>query len=651
MSKQPITYIYAIFHLNLAFSSLEKSQHSNVVKKCYWPLLKIVQDEGIPLGLEMTAYTLECIAEVDIKWINTFKELLKLGRCELIASGDSQVIAPLVPSIVNHHNLRLGKVAYKNWLEITPTIAYVNEQAVSAGVLDCYIDEGFEAVVIEWDNPYSHNKDWPSTLLNRPQTLKGTSGREIKVIWNHAIAFQKLQRYAHNETILEDYLLYLNKVITSECKAFPLYGSDAEVFDYRPGRYQTEAKNTLDEWLRIKDLLVALAINNKYVMVRPCDVLSTWSHSEPLEFQTADHPISVKKQAKYNITRWALSGRNDIYLNTLCFQRLNELKAGEDVNDESWKLLCRLWASDYRTHLTEQRYSELVKEFPKINSRIQKDNQIVNEAGASKISYTLQEDKERHKLIIITDFIELTLNGKRGLNIEQLAFKSQKFIPVIGILSHGYFDHISYGVDFFSNHLVMERFRERDRITDLSFVSWNVKEIDNALLIECYINTAQGIIRKWYKIIEEKLQCGYEFENKIRPEASVRLAYMTLLNCTERSWYATHNGGSLLEWFESKDDFDHGAPVTSIVSANSALGATEGKIFFGSGENGIELTWSPAFCAALPMASSKSISELFLNRLWFSLVESDETLRQGGIMLDFSYTIRPCHKSQIIECI
>ena len=127
--------IYAIFHMNLAFSSIEQESHLEVVQRCYWPLLHLIET-GIPLGLEMTAYTLEAIQSVDPDWIKCFKTLLNENRCELIASGDSQIIGPLVPADVNRHNLRLGQITYNNILGYKPTIAYLNEQAVSAGIVD-----------------------------------------------------------------------------------------------------------------------------------------------------------------------------------------------------------------------------------------------------------------------------------------------------------------------------------------------------------------------------------------------------------------------------------------------------------------------------------------------------------------------------------
>lgn len=631
--------IYAIFHMNLAFSSIEKESHLEVVQRCYWPLLQLIES-GIPLGLEMTAYTLEAIQSVDPDWIKCFKTLLNENRCELIASGDSQIIGPLVPADVNRHNLRLGQVSYNRILGYKPTIAYLNEQAVSAGLLDIYLEVGFDAVVVEWDNPYSHNPNWHTDLLKRPQSLVTALGNEIKVIWNYAIAFQKFQRYVHGELLLEDYLQYLNKVIQPGCLAFPLYGSDAEVFDYRPGRYNTEAVQTDKEWQRIDLLFKTLNSDARFLWSPPCDVMTLWRPSPALTLTNAEHPVSVKKQAKYNINRWALSGRNDLQLNSECFadfQKLNKATA----TDHQWRQLCRRWASDLRTHLTQKRFEALAVQKPifKLSTLISQNTQQTN---IIPDNVQIEFDEARRKLSIQTPVIHLILNANRGLCIEKLSFMSQEFTPILGTLSHGYFDHISYGVDFFSNHLLMERFRHRDRVTDLNKVEYQILNNADDLLILSHQSLRSGGLSKWYRLSGENLTCGFTFDNHTRPEASLRLGYVTLLDCSQRNWYLTHLGSDTLETFQAKNDFNHGNPVSSIVSATSALGATAGEVRFGSGPSGVKLKWDPAHCAALPMISSQKINDNYLNRLWFSLIEADETLKEDGYLPSFEYSISPC---------
>lgn len=636
--------LYAVFHLNLAFSSIPEEDHKRVIDSCYWPLLNLVERHNIPLGLELTAYTLEAIQQVSPEWIDKYRFLIAEQRCELIASGDSQIIGPLVPAEVNYHNLRLGLKAYHDSLGIVPRLAYINEQAVSAGLLDCYLDAGFDAVVVEWDNPYSYNPDWEASLLNRPQSLRTARGRSIKVIWNHAIAFQKFQRYVHGELLLEDYLAYLTKVIRPGCMAFPLYGSDAEVFDYRPGRYTTEAEKVSGEWQRIEKLFIELKALSDYALCLPADTLQHWQASAPLGLTSAEHPVSVKKQAKYNITRWALSGRNDLFLNSLCFSQLHDLLAAPQSNteqrDRQWQALCRLWASDLRTHLTAKRYEAL-----QLASRSLPVPLKTSTSPPADVQ--LYFDEARYKLHISTDGLKLVLNANKGLCIERLSFASHHFQPVLGTLSHGHFDHISYGADFYSNHLVMERFRERDRITDLNRVTYQVIDDNGVLLIRCEQPSRQGGLRKWYRIAGETLECGFEFAGNRRPEASLRLGFMTLLDCSQRAWYASHYGSETLEFFQIHADFNHGNPVSSIVSATSAVGATKGELYFGIADKGIRLRWDPACCAPLPMLSSQQIDDAYLNRLWFSLIEADETLKADGYLPDFSYELSPCLYSDV----
>ena len=50
-------------------------------------------------------------------------------------------------------------------------------------------------------------------------------------------SFQKMQHYVHGDISLTDYLEYLASKTQNGELIFPLYCNDAEVFDYRPGRF------------------------------------------------------------------------------------------------------------------------------------------------------------------------------------------------------------------------------------------------------------------------------------------------------------------------------------------------------------------------------------------------------------------------------
>ena len=76
---------------------------------------------------------------------------------------------------------------------------------------------------------------------------------------------------------------------------------------------------------------------------------STW--------RSADEPIPVKKQGKYNLTRWAVTGRDDLGVNTDCWRAYERLRDDPAADDDSWRELCYLWSSDFRTHITDKRWA------------------------------------------------------------------------------------------------------------------------------------------------------------------------------------------------------------------------------------------------------------------------------------------------------
>src|ERR1043166_8397531 len=86
-------HLFAFFHLNLAFSSIEEERRDDVIARCYWPLLCLAERHVI--GLEISGHTLEEIAARDPAWIARTRELIASGRVELIGSGYSQMIGPL----------------------------------------------------------------------------------------------------------------------------------------------------------------------------------------------------------------------------------------------------------------------------------------------------------------------------------------------------------------------------------------------------------------------------------------------------------------------------------------------------------------------------------------------------------------------------
>jgi hypothetical protein len=185
----PRLQLFSVFHLNLAFSSIPEEDRGNVIARCYWPLLALAATHG-PIGIEATGFTLEEIARRDPAWIARFRDLALRGKVELVGSGYAQLIGPLVPAAMVAANLRIGNTVYQDLLGLRPTLALVNEQAYSGGLVGHYLDAGYEALLMDWDNPASHHPEWEAELRYAPQRALGADGRSIALLWTNTVAFQ-----------------------------------------------------------------------------------------------------------------------------------------------------------------------------------------------------------------------------------------------------------------------------------------------------------------------------------------------------------------------------------------------------------------------------------------------------------------------------
>src|SRR3989344_8879698 len=182
--------LYTVFHGNLQFSSIRKSEYSKVIRNCYWPLLNILEKNiRLKFGIEFNGLTLYEIRKIDDALIKKIKELIKSGRLEFIGSSYSQAIFPLVPFEVNLKNLELGIKVYKEILDNTPKVFYVPEQTFSDGIIEVYEEAGIENIIVDFDSA-PDNIRLNKPLLYKPVRVVSQKGRKINVIWSSSIAFQ-----------------------------------------------------------------------------------------------------------------------------------------------------------------------------------------------------------------------------------------------------------------------------------------------------------------------------------------------------------------------------------------------------------------------------------------------------------------------------
>lgn len=432
-------------------------------------------------------------------------------------------------------------------------------------------------------------------------------------------------------------------------RAFPVYGNDVEIFDFRPGRYMTEAGIQKEgEWKRIDAFYAALLQLPGMRFIQPSQVMALRDQQGAghcLELISAAQPIPVKKQDKYNVVRWAVTGRDDLGINTRCRQIHDAMQKSSAVTEQDWKELCYLWSSDFRTHITEKRWKAFQQRLEQfferwcggragkaVDESVQKPAVFRSElAGPS-----LEVHRRGRFLEVRGKRIDLRLNCLRGLALDRFADKAFCQLPVCGTLHHGHFDDIGWGADYYSGHLVLES-PGHAKITDLNAVEPKVFETQDGLCIQASIPTPLGTIEKCWTIDDAngRLRLTQRFDFLEPVLGSLRLGHITLLHDafdTNNLHYRTHNGGVDPESFPlAGRDINHGRPVSFLVSANQAIGMTEGIVELGDHQHRLVLECDMNQAALIGMVTHQVVQGKPFTRLAFSARELDDTSKPAGI--------------------
>ncbi|HEY2835066.1 MAG TPA: hypothetical protein VGI89_00760 [Rhizomicrobium sp.] len=610
---------FAFFHLNLAFSSIEEEQRGDVIARCYWPLLRLAERVA-SVGIEASGYTLEEIAARDPRWIEKARGLIARGRVEWIGSGYSQMIGPLVPARVTGENLRLGLEIYEQKLGVRPRLALINEQAYSAGLVGLYRDAGYEAVIMDWENPAANHPEWSLETQYLPQRAVGTDGRDIALIWSNTTLFQQLQRFAHGDISLDTYLSFMRKRVGETPRALCLYASDAEIFDFRPGRFRTEEKLSGEsEWVRLEQVMGAVA--EAASLTAPSNVLSLMDRSgagQKLALETAACPVPVKKQRKYNLARWAVTGRDNLAINAAC-QRIYEGMLTSTEPD--WKELCYLWASDFRTHLTEKRWRTYCARLAAAETRWSKPPPDMPVARGASVT-----DRHFH---VDTPTLTASLDRRRGLALTSLQFKGQQR-PVLGGLPHGYFEDIALTADWYTGDCVFEAPGEH-KLTDLEWCEPTIAREENGDVTVCAtIDTPKGAIEKHLRFSASAARVEFDllFHWEDWGKGVLRLGHFTLLPDAfdkNRLIFATTNGGGREELALAGCQVDHGAPVSFLVSSSHGFGMTEGWAEIGDGKTTLRIEVDRTTAPLLGLLTYRLSGDKLFCQIQLSALELDDT--------------------------
>tara|TARA_B100000989_G_C19531274_1_gene470063 strand:+ start:814 stop:2730 length:1917 start_codon:yes stop_codon:yes gene_type:complete len=626
------------------FSSIEEDQRIEVINKCYWPILNLVREYKIPIGIEATALTLELINNLDKSWITELKKLIQKELCEFIGSGYSQIIGPIVPYEINLNNQIIGKKIYKELLNIEPKIALINEQAFSSNLISLYKKAGYKTIIMEWNNSFSY-KDWDPKIGMFKQETISRDGNKINVIWNNSINFQKFQRYIHSEISFVEFIEFIEKNNENMDNYFLLYGSDAEIFDFRPGRFKTEAKIQNCEWEKINKLFEFLKSYPKFNLIGPSNVdfsKDAKYRKSDLILNSSQQPISVKKQPKYNIFRWALTGKDDYEINKICYGIYEKLLTQEyDLN--KYKEICYLWSSDFRTHITKKRWDDFLIRLHKFDSQIKfKEQNIINflenkSESNKKIDINL---KKKNNLIVVSfkDTI-ITFNKLKGLAIKSFIKKGISFESIFGTITHGTFSDINFSADFYSGNLNFQS-PGKAQVTDLNIVDPHISRENNLISLRCYMRTPNGDIRKEWIIdsFKEMITLRYKLNWNNPGIGKLSIVPITLNpNAFDKNklYFLANNGSDKSEKFLLNNiEVDHSENVSFLVSSNHGLGLTDGKFAIGDENKKIEISFKPSQAAFLGQLINKKIDDVLFTRFILTGREFDDTAKYQDLNID-----------------
>lgn len=625
---------YKIYHANLAFSAIPEDKLEEVIDKCYFPLLEFVKKTNTKVGLEISGYSLEIIKKLRPRWINKFKELYKKDLLELIGSGYMQIIGPLVPYEANLKNQNIGLDVYKDILGIVPTIAFINEQTFSNSLVDLYAEVGYKAFIMEWNNSYSLNNKIKKSLEYTPVLVKGIK-RILPVLWSDTILFQQFQRTVHCEQDIISYISFIKKY-TKKYKTIPIYSSDLEIFNFRPGRFETEQIIKTDEWQGITNIINEL--KKDFIFELPSKVVKDYlNKNEKIFLTTNTNPIIVKKQEKYSLSRWAACGRGANYINTLCYKYFKEIKQSEDVL--KWKFLLKYWGSDYRTHITEDKWKKAIIELESAFDN--KKHNISNVKETNK--YFHQKD---NLVIFEKNSLKIIFDKNKGLVLDTIFLNNKKF-PICTV-KHGELDFIKHGADFFTGTTIIES-SETKKISDLNEINEiNFYQIDeNKYKIESLINIKDEIkeLKSW--IIDEKnntLTFDLILDCPIFIKGSVRVGVITLDKtfALKNGVLKIKNGNRYFEKIELKNnEMNQHIPKSLTQSSMSGIGCTNGIIKFKNDDFSFKVNIDREVSYPFVMIQNNKDKFGYLTRIYFSLQELDDTLKNDCFNQNFriKYTI------------
>ncbi len=596
--------------MNLMFSALTEDDQKLVIDKCLDPLLEL-GDKGFKYGLQVSGVSLEIIHEHRPDLVEKIRKLVKEKKIDFIGNGYAQIIQPLFPHELNIQNQFLGQKIYQETLGYMPDICTVNEMAYSEGSCESILQAGYSTILMEWNNAQAAISNESVNQFSKSKTI--IDDQEVDILWCDTVSFQKFQKFVHGEISLDSYCDWLEGYTLDQDGALCLYCSDAEIFGFRPNRYGTEITPTLNEWERIEVLMKQLQDNT----ILPSELSK--SNETPIKLTNAENPIIVKKQQKYNINRWGITGRNDHDLNTFCYRLFDHARTlGSSFSVDDWKNLLKLASSDLRTHIEEKRWENAKKIREDFENRFgEKMSQVSN-------SHPITKARK----------LDLDIDRNRGNNI--ICWPNDA--PLFGRVESGKFSKTSLMADFYSGYAVIEKLGYR-KISDLDYQS----SIENNENYNKFSNDFGNEIKKSiFCKTKETLDIEVSILVPKRTREQIKPCNFSLTSehwDMESLYYSANLGGASCETFKfGEHSFNQDHILNLNVVGTNGFCSTDGKFIIGDKNKKIYFQTDLTQCFSMLRLSYDVVDETkFLLRLSFVVQDIDETFKENNHEQNFEF--------------
>jgi len=344
-----------------------------------------------------------------------------------------------------------------------------------------------------------------------------------------------------------------------------------------------------------------------------------------LRLESAECPVPVKKQRKYNLSRWAVTGRDDIALNAAC-ERIYRGLAAADAGLEDWKELCFLWSSDFRTHITTSRWQQMRTRLTAMEARFA----ALPEPPPPEPH---GEEVTARYFDIATGALSARLDRRRGLALDRVTFGGP---ALIGKLPLGAFEDIALQADWYTGDCVFEAPGEH-KVTDLEWCQAQTWCEGEDVVVFARIETPKGPIDKCMRFYAHAPYIDFDivFHWPDWGKGSLRLGYVTLLPGAfqaEKLTLTTHNGGKTAETFALCGHIvEYGAPVSFLVSASQGLGLTEGWATIGDGKNFVRIDVDRGTAPLIGLLTHRRVRGGLFCQLALSAMELDDTRKPENL--------------------